>query len=88
MPTSRVKTSLFPTFEIAAKCQNVCYTSRSHRLILQISKKSTKNTFPEKNTPAKKKKKTLKTFCFLKTLAMRTGLCHKKCYDELLNVTL
>ena len=25
MPTSRVKTNFFLTFEIAAKCQNVCY---------------------------------------------------------------
>ena len=29
MPTSRVKTKLFLTFEIAAKLQNVCYTRRS-----------------------------------------------------------
>ena len=34
MSTSRVKTKLFLTFEIAAKLQNVCYTRRSYRLIL------------------------------------------------------
>ena len=28
MPTSRVKTNLFLTFEIAARWQNVCYTQR------------------------------------------------------------
>ena len=33
MATSRVKTNLFLTFEIAAKWQNVCYTQRSYRLI-------------------------------------------------------
>ena len=33
MATSRVKTNLFPTFEIAAKWQYVCYTQRSYRLI-------------------------------------------------------
>ena len=33
MPTSRVKTNLFLTFEIAAKWQNVGYTRRSYRLI-------------------------------------------------------
>ena len=33
MATSRVKTNLFLTFEIAAKWQNVCYTQQSYRLI-------------------------------------------------------
>ena len=33
MATSRVKTDLFLTFEIAAKWQYVCYTQRSYRLI-------------------------------------------------------
>ena len=33
MATSRVKTNLFLTFEIAAKWQYVCYTQRSYRLI-------------------------------------------------------
>ena len=33
MPTSRVKTDLFLTFEIAAKWQNVGYTRRSYGLI-------------------------------------------------------
>ena len=33
MTTSRVKTNLFLTFEIAAKWQNVCYTQRSYRPI-------------------------------------------------------
>ena len=33
MATSRVKTNLFLTFEIAAKWQYVCYTQRSFRLI-------------------------------------------------------
>ena len=33
MATSRVKTDLFLTFEIAAKWQNVRYTQRSYRLI-------------------------------------------------------
>ena len=33
MATSRVKTNLFLTFEIAAKWQYVCYTQRSHRPI-------------------------------------------------------
>ena len=33
MATSRVKTVLFLTFEIATKWQNVCYTQQSYRLI-------------------------------------------------------
>ena len=33
MATSRVKTNLFLTFEIAAKWQYVCYTQRSYRPI-------------------------------------------------------
>ena len=33
MATSRVKTNLFLTFEIATKWQNVCYTQRCYRLI-------------------------------------------------------
>ena len=33
MATSRVKTNLFLTFEIAAKWQNVSYTQRSYRLV-------------------------------------------------------
>ena len=33
MATSRVKTNLLLTFEIAAKWQYVCYTQRSYRLI-------------------------------------------------------
>ena len=44
MPTSRVKTNFFLTFEIAAKWQNVCYTRRYYRLILLISQEC-QNTF-------------------------------------------
>ena len=33
MATSRVKTNLFLTFEIAAKWKNVCYTQQSYKLI-------------------------------------------------------
>ena len=33
MATSRVKTNLFLTFEIATKWQYVCYTQRSYKLI-------------------------------------------------------
>ena len=42
MATSRVKTNLLLTFEIAAKWQNVCYTQRSYRLISLNQPKRTK----------------------------------------------
>ena len=58
MATSRVKTNLFLTFEVATKWQNVCYTQRSYRL---ISLNQPKSTHPEKkntkSTPAHQKKK-------------------------------
>ena len=41
MATSRVKTNLFLTFEIAAKWQNVCYTQRSYGLISLNQPKNT-----------------------------------------------
>ena len=46
MATSRVKTNLFLTFEIAAKWQYVCYTQRSYGLIsLNQSKKCEAHVF-------------------------------------------
>ena len=44
MPTSKVKKSLFLTFEVAAKCQNMGYTQRSYRLISLNQPKSSQHT--------------------------------------------
>ena len=41
MATSRVKTNLFLTFEIAAKWQYVCYAQRSYGLISLNQPKTT-----------------------------------------------
>ena len=49
MATSRVKTNLFLTFEIATKWQNVCYTQRSYGL---ISLNQPINTFNDQLTLA------------------------------------
>ena len=42
MPTSRVKTNFFLTFEISAKWQNVCYTRQYYRQIFKSAKKTIK----------------------------------------------